>query len=78
MEREIRLARRVKIYTNRIKGETGMESLGRPPSYTVQKERLGNHKKFWTVRCRGKFITAFGTKGDAQGWIYSHDQRRRW
>ncbi len=50
-----------------------MESLGMPPSYTVRKERLGNHRKFWTVRCRGKFVTAFATKGEASGWIYKHE-----
>jgi hypothetical protein len=55
-----------------------MESLdGKPPSYTVQKEQLGYHKKFWTVRNRGKFITAFASKGDAQGWVYSHEHPKR-
>ena len=77
MEGEVLLARRVKIYTNKIKGESRMESLDKPPSYTVRKEQLGIHKKFWTVRNRGKFVTAFGTKGDAQGWIYSHEHQKR-
>ena len=47
-----------------------MESLDKPPSYTIRKECLGNHRKFWTVRCNGKFMTAFGSKNEAQGWIY--------
>ena len=47
-----------------------MESLDKPPSYTIQKEQLGYHRKFWTVRYRGKFVTAFATKGEASGWIY--------
>jgi hypothetical protein len=47
-----------------------MESLDKPPSYTMRKESLGNHRKFWTVRCRGKFITAFASKGEASVWIY--------
>ena len=53
-----------------------MESLGRPPSYTVQKESLGNHRKYWTIRKRGKFVTAFGTKGDACGWLHAHEVRK--
>ena len=47
-----------------------MESLDKPPSYTMRKERLGNHRKFWTVRCDGRFVTAFATKSEAVGWIY--------
>lgn len=55
-----------------------MESLdGKPPSYTLRKETLGNHRKFWTVRCKGKFVTAFGLKCDAQGWIYIHEHPKR-
>ena len=55
-----------------------MESLdGKPPSYTVKKESLGNHRKFWTVRNRGKFVTAFASKGDAQGWVYIHEHPKR-
>jgi hypothetical protein len=55
-----------------------MESLdGKPPSYTVQKEQLGYHRKFWTVRNRGKFVTAFASKGDAQGWVYIHEHPKR-
>ena len=48
-----------------------MESLDKPPpEYTIRKERLGNHRKFWPVRCGGKFVTAFRTKGEASGWVY--------
>ncbi len=55
-----------------------MESLdGKPRSYTVQKEQLGYHRKFWTVRNRGKFVTAFASKGDAQGWVYIHEHPKR-
>ena len=53
-----------------------MESLDKPPSYRIHRERLGNHRKFWTVRLDGKFVTAFGSKGEAAGWIYSHERRR--
>lgn len=52
-----------------------MESLdGKPPSYTIQKEKLGN-QKLWIVRSRGKLITVFRTKGDAQGWVFDKERR---
>ena len=53
-----------------------MESLGRPPAYTLRKERLGNHRKFWTIRQEGKFVTAFASKGDATGWIHAQEPRK--
>ena len=53
-----------------------MESLGRPPAYTLRKERLGNHRKFWTIRQEGKFVTAFATKGDATGLIHAREPRK--
>ena len=53
-----------------------MESLDKPPSYSIRNEKLGNHRKFWTVRCRGKFITAFGRKSDAQGWVHDKENHK--
>ena len=53
-----------------------VESLdGKPPSYTIQKERLGN-LKLWIVRSKGKLITVFRTKGDAQGWVYEKENHK--
>ena len=49
-----------------------MDSLDKPPSYTIQKERLGN-QKLWIVRSEGKLVTVFRTKGDAQGWVYKKE-----
>ena len=54
-----------------------MESLDNPPpAYTIRKERLGNHRKFWTVRCNGKFITAFSSKSEAQCWIHDKENHK--
>ena len=41
-----------------------------PPEWSVRKERVGNHKKYWTVRCHGKFVSVFNTKSEAYGWLY--------
>ena len=49
-----------------------MDSLDKPPAYTIQKERLGN-QKLWIVRSNGKLVTVFRTKGDAQGWVYKKE-----
>ena len=54
-----------------------MESLDKPPSYSVRKEQLGNHRKYWTVRYGKKFMTAFASKSDAQGWIYKRESTRK-
>ena len=53
-----------------------MESLDKPPAYTIRKESLGNHRKFWTVRFDGKFVTAFKTRGEADGWVTRKEGRR--
>ena len=51
------------------------ESLdGKPPQWTVRKESVGNHKRCWIVRKRGKFVSVFNTKSDAQGWVYSRER----
>ena len=52
-----------------------MESLDdKPPQWTVRKESVGNHKRCWIVRNRGKFVSVFNTKSDAQGWVYNRER----
>ena len=52
-----------------------MESLdGKPPQWKVSKESVGNHKKYWIVRNRGKRVSIFNTKSDAQGWVYHREK----
>ena len=53
-----------------------MESSDKPPSYKIQKESVGYHRKCWTVRLDGKFKTAFGKKGEAAGWIITQERRK--
>ena len=51
------------------------ESLaGNPPQWTVRKESIGNHRKYWIVRNYGKRISIFNTKSEAQGWVYHRER----
>ena len=52
-----------------------MESLdGKPPQWKVSKESVGVHKECWVVRNRGKRVSIFNRKSDAQGWVYHRER----
>ena len=55
-----------------------MESLDKPPSYTVRKESLGRHKKFWVVREKfgsKKVATVMGSRAEASTWVMIRQRR---
>ena len=52
-----------------------MEISDKPPSYRVQRERLCNRRKLWTVRSRGRLVTVFCSKNEACTWVYQQEQR---
>ena len=55
-----------------------MESLDKPPSYTVRKESLGRHKKFWVVRekfGKKRVATVMGSRAEACTWVMIRQKR---
>ena len=52
-----------------------MESSDKPPSYRIRRERLCTSLKLWTVRSRGRIVTAFYSKSEACNWVYQQEQR---
>lgn len=52
-----------------------MESLdGKPPQWTVRKESVGGHKRYWVVRRCGKLFSVFDRKSDAHAWVYNRER----
>ena len=55
-----------------------MESLDKPPSYTVKKESIGRHRKFWVVRenfGNKKMATIMGSRAEACTWVMVKEKR---
>jgi len=42
-------------------------------SFFIAKETHGNNK-VWVVRQKGKFVTAFRTRNEANSWIYTKEK----
>ena len=55
-----------------------MDQADKPPSYTVRKESLGRHKKFWVVREKfgdKKMATVMSSRAEACSWVFQQEKR---
>ena len=55
-----------------------MEFLEKSPIYTVKKESLGRHRKYWVVREKfgiRKVATVMATKAEACTWVMFREEK---